>query len=165
MASVDTPEREQAFPTRYLGLDIGTKRIGVAVSEELALARPLMTLWRKKPREDVRSLARLARRHSCVGIVVGHPLHMSGEPGAMAAKVQRLAEELREFSSLPVILWDERLTTREAHQILYEAGKARQEHGALVDQVAAVLILQGFLDRNRDAGREAASPGAATVEV
>lgn len=149
MAGMDTSGREWARSKIYLGLDVGTRRIGVAVTSEAAvLARPLMTLWRKKPREDVRSLARLARRHGCSAIVVGNPLHMSGEPSPMAAKVEHLAEELRVFSGLPVILWDERLTTREAHQILYEAGKPRQEHGALVDQVAAVLILQSFLDAN-----------------
>ncbi len=153
MAGVDTPEREPVpsqasvlFP-RYLGLDVGTKRIGVAVSDELALlARPVLTLWRKKPREDVRSLARLARRHGCSGVVVGNPLHMSGEPSSLGAKIKALAEELSQFSGLPIVMWDERLTTRDAHQLLYEAGKPRQEHGALVDQVAAVLILQSFLN-------------------
>ncbi len=155
MAGVDTdtPARPSspALP-RYLGLDIGTKRIGVAVTDELALlARPLMTLQRKKPREDIRSLARLARRHGCSAIVAGNPLHMSGEPSPLAAKVRAFAGELSSFSGLPVVLWDERLTTREAHQLLYEAGKPRQEHGAVVDQVAAVLILQSFLDAGRNA--------------
>ncbi len=160
MAVVDTPDPEPSpARPRYLGLDVGTKRVGVAVSDELgSLARPVLTLWRKKPREDVRSLARLARRHGCSGIVVGNPLHMSGEASPLAAKIQRFAEELSQFSGLPIIMWDERLTTREAHQLLYEAGKPRQEHGALVDQVAAVLILQSFLNSKADAKPDADRP-------
>jgi putative Holliday junction resolvase len=133
---------------RYLGLDVGSKRIGVAVSDELGLtAQPVMTLNRKRnPRDDLRSLARLCRRFGCVGIVVGNPLHMSGEASAQAAKVQTFAQELADLAELPVHLWDERLTSREAHEILYAAGKSRQEHKPLVDQVAATLILQSFLD-------------------
>jgi putative holliday junction resolvase len=152
------PERYMANPTRiprYLALDVGSKRIGVAVSDELGLtAQPVLTLERRRnAREDLRSLARLARRFEVAGIVVGNPLHLSGEPSPRAAKTQTLAAELGELTGLPIHLWDERLTTREAHQILYEAGHARQEHGRVVDQVAATLILQSFLNEktgNRD---------------
>lgn len=138
-------------PPRYLALDIGSKRIGVAVSDELGLAaQPVLTLERKRnPRDDLRSLARLARRYGVAGIVVGNPLHLSGELSARAAKTQAFAAELGELTGLPMHLWDERLTTHEAHQILYEAGRARQEHGRLVDQVAATLILQSFLDERK----------------
>jgi len=139
---------------RYLALDVGSKRIGVAVSDELGLtAQPVLTLERRRnPREDLRSLARLARRFGVAGIVVGNPLHLSGEVSPRAAKTQAFAAELGELAGLPIHLWDERLTTREAHQILYEAGKARQEHRQVVDQVAATLILQSFLDEKRGAG-------------
>jgi len=134
---------------RYLGLDVGNRRIGVAVSDELGLtAQPVLTLERKRsPREDLRSLARLARRFGVVGIVVGNPVHLSGEVSPQAAKTQAFAAALGELSGLPIHLWDERLTTREAHQILYEAGHARQEHRRVVDQVAATLILQSFLEQ------------------
>jgi putative Holliday junction resolvase len=134
-------------PIRYLALDVGSKRIGVAVSDELGLtAQPVMTLERRRSaREDLRSLARLARKFGVAGIVVGNPLHLSGEQNPRAAKTQAFAAELGELTGLPMHLWDERLTTREAHQILYEAGHARQEHGRVVDQVAATLILQSFL--------------------
>jgi putative Holliday junction resolvase len=137
---------------RFLGLDIGSKRIGVAVSDELGLtAQPVLTLTRKRnPREDQRSLARLCRRFGCTAIVVGDPKHLSGEASAQAAKTRAFAEELAEFAQLPLHLWDERLTSREAHEILYAAGKSRQEHKLLVDQVAAVLILQSFLDAGRE---------------
>jgi hypothetical protein len=79
--------------------------------------------------------------------VVGNPLHLSGEPSPRADKTQAFAAALGELTGLPIHLWDERLTTREAHQILYEAGHARQEHRRVVDQVAATLILQSFLER------------------
>jgi putative Holliday junction resolvase len=124
----------------------------VAVSDELGLtAQPVLTLERKRhgsctSRDDLRSLARLARRFSVVGIVVGNPLHLSGEASPQAARTQAFAAELGELTGLPIHLWDERLTTREAHQVLYEAGHARQQHRRVVDQVAATLILQSFLD-------------------
>ena len=84
------------------------------------------------------------------GIVVGNPLHLSGELSPRAAKTQSFAAELGELTALPIHLWDERLTTHEAHQMLYEAGHARQQHRRVVDQVAATLILQSFLDRKVD---------------
>ena len=142
---------------RFLALDVGAKRIGVAVSDELGLtAQPVMTLeTRPNRREDLRSIARLARRYNVAGIVVGRPLHLSGETSPRAAKTEQFAAELGELSGLPIHLWDERLTTRDAHQILYEAGHDRQQHKSVVDQVAATLILQSFLDEK---GGEAARP-------
>jgi putative pre-16S rRNA nuclease len=136
---------------RFLGLDVGNRRIGVAVSDELGLtAQPVLTLERKRSRrEDLRSLGRLARRFGVVGIVVGNPVHLSGEASRQAARTQAFAAELGELTGLPIHLWDERLTTREAHRILYEAGHARQQHRHVVDQVAATLILQSFLDEAR----------------
>jgi len=137
---------------RYLGLDVGNRRIGVAVSDELGLtAQPVLTLERRRSaggisREDLRSLARLARRFGVVGIVVGNPLHLSGDLSPQAARTQAFAAALGELSGLPIHLWDERLTTREAHQILYEAGHRRQEHRQVVDQVAATLILRSFME-------------------
>jgi putative Holliday junction resolvase len=82
-----------------------------------------------------------------VGIVVGNPVHLSGDVSPQAAKIQAYAAELGALSGLPIHLWDERLTTREAHQILYEAGHARQQHRRVVDQVAATLILQSFMEK------------------
>jgi putative holliday junction resolvase len=140
---------------RYLGLDVGSRRIGVAVSDELGLtAQPVLTLERRRSgssiaREDLRSLARLARRYAVAAIVVGNPVHLSGDQSAQAERVQAFATELGALTGLPIQLWDERLTSREAHQILYEAGHARQQHRKVVDQVAATLILQSFLDEQR----------------
>jgi len=133
---------------RYLGLDVGNRRIGVAVSDELGLtAQPVLTLVRKSSRkEDLRSLARLCRRFSVSGVVVGNPLHLDGSSSAQSDKTRAFSAELGELTGLPVHLWDERLTTHEAHQVLYKARHKRQEHKRVVDQVAAVMILQSFLD-------------------
>ena len=84
---------------------------------------------------------------------MGNPVHLSGEAGPQAARTQAFAAELGELTGLPIHFWDERLTTREAHQILYEAGHARQKHRKVVDQVAATLILQSFLDEGQRSAR------------
>lgn len=128
----------------------------MAVSDELGLtAQPVLTLERRRnSREDLRSLARLCRRFGVAGIVVGNPVHLSGDVSPQAAKTRAFAAELGELTGLPIRLWDERLTTREAHQILYEAGHARQQHRRVVDQVAAALILQSFLDQPAVSGKQ-----------
>jgi putative Holliday junction resolvase len=149
---------QSGTPSRFLGLDIGNRRIGVAVSDELGLtAQPVLTLERRSSgrsisREDLRSIARLCRRFGVVGIVAGNPVHLSGEPSPQAAKTQAFAAELGALTGLPIHMWDERLTTHEAHQILYQAGHARQKHRQVVDQVAAALILQSFLDEKHVPG-------------
>jgi putative holliday junction resolvase len=147
--------RQSASRARYLGLDVGNRRIGVAVSDELGLtAQPVLTLERKRnTRDDLRSLARLCRRFGVAGIVVGNPVHLSGELSPQAVRTQAFASALGELTGLPIHLWDERLTTREAHRILYEAGHERQTHRRVVDQVAATLILQEFLDAHYDGHR------------
>ena len=122
------------------------------MSDELGLtAQPVLTLeLHRNHRDDLRSIARLARRYSVAAIVVGNPLHLSGEPSPRALKTQQFAAELGELTTLPIYLWDERLTTHRAHQVLYQAGHGRQDHKKVVDQVAAVLILQSFLDDQRN---------------
>ena len=143
---------EQSNAPRYLALDIGSKRIGVAVSDELGLtAQPVLTLERRRnPREDLRSIARLCRRYGVAGIVVGNPLSLDGAITPQAAKIHSLANELGELTTLPIHLWDERLTSHEATEILYQSGHARQTHRRVIDQVAATLILQSFLDSHRN---------------
>lgn len=152
---------------RYLALDVGNRRIGVAVSDELGLtAQPVLTLERRhNRREDLRSLARLARRFTVVGIVVGNPLHMSGELSPQAVKTQTFAAELGELTGLPIHLWDERLTSHEAHQILYEAGHARQDHRRVVDQVAATLILQSFMEKRAESRDQGSEIGDQTSDI
>ncbi len=151
---------------RFLGLDIGDRRIGVAVSDGLGLtAQPVLTLERRRTggsisRDDLRSLARLARRFAVAGIVVGNPVRLSGETSQQALINQAFASELGQLTGLPVHLWDERLTTREAHRILYEAGHPRQNHRRVVDQVAATLILQSYLDEARTGEAKTGEPEA-----
>src|SRR5271168_4578700 len=132
---------------RLLGLDVGDRRVGVAVSDPMGLtAQPVMTLLRSNRRQDARSLLRVIRKYECTEIVVGNPLYMSGDLSPQATKAQAFAHMLREETGLPVHLWDERLTTTEAHRHLHASGLGGAEHKKVVDQVAAVLILQGYLD-------------------
>jgi putative pre-16S rRNA nuclease len=135
----------------WLGLDIGTRRIGIALSNALGTAQPLMTLERTQPRRDQRSILRLARRHACAGIVVGNPLLASGESSRQTERVHAFVAELKalmqaQAAPLGIHLWDERLTTVEAHQSLDATGYDRRQRRNIIDQVAAVLILQGWLD-------------------
>jgi putative Holliday junction resolvase len=133
--------------TRILGLDVGDRRVGVAVSDELGLtAQPVLTLVRKNKRQDLSSLRRLVRKYGCNHVVVGNPLYMSGDVSPQALKAQALAQDLQSETGIPVTLWDERLSTTEAHRHLDAAGHQPGKRRAVIDQVAAVLILQSFLD-------------------
>ena len=144
---------DASLPARILGLDPGDRRIGVAISDDLGLtAQPLLTLHRAQRRQDMRSLARIVRRHGCAAIVVGLPLHMSGDIGPRAQAAKEFAAILEENLKLPVILWDERLSTAEAHRHLDAVGRAAHTRKEVIDQVAAVLILQSYLDAHRGAG-------------
>jgi putative Holliday junction resolvase len=132
---------------RVMALDVGKVRVGVALTDPLGYtAQPLLTLWRKNRSDDLRSLLRLIRKHEVVKIVVGNPLHLSGDVSPWATKVQEFAEELRQRSGLPVQLWDERLSSVAAHEILNEAGHRRQDRKYVIDQVAAVVILRGWME-------------------
>ena len=148
----DTPEIWQPV-ARVAGFDVGDKRIGISVTDPLGYtAQPLLTLYRKTPRADLKSIGRLLRKHDVAEAVVGNPLNMSGEVGPRARKAQEFAEQLRAEFGIPVHLVDERLTTWEAHQLLDASGHIRrtaadrQERKRIIDQVAAVLILQAFLE-------------------
>jgi putative Holliday junction resolvase len=137
-------------PSRILGLDVGDRRIGVAVSDELGLtAQPVLTLVRKNRREDLRSLARLVRKYGSAQVVVGNPLYMSGDVSPQALKAQAVAQALQLETGATVTLWDERLSTTEAHRHLDAAGRLPGDRRSVIDQVAAVLILQSFLDSRR----------------
>jgi putative Holliday junction resolvase len=137
---------------RVMALDVGKVRVGVALSDPLGYtAQPLLTLWRKSRGEDLRSLMRLIRKHEVTEIVVGNPLHLSGDVSPWAAKVQAFAEDLRERSALPLHLWDERLSSVAAHEILDEAGHDRRDRKRVIDQVAAVVILRGWMEAREQA--------------
>ena|SRR5271156_2427174 len=142
---------------RVMGLDVGKVRVGVALSDPLGYtAQPLLTLWRKNRSDDLRSLLRLIHKHEVVEIVVGNPLHLSGDVSPWAAKVQEFADEIRKRAGLAVHLWDERLSTRAAHEILNEAGHDRRDRKYVIDQVAAVVILRGWMEAREQSGAQAA---------
>ncbi len=151
MDQLDQPAH--SVSPRTLALDVGDRRIGVALSDPLGYtAQPLVTIHRKNLRADLKSIARLVRKHEVAAIVIGNPLHLSGELSPQAARTQAFAEALRaEHPNLPIHLLDERLTTAEAHRLLDRSGRTRRsaatrrDRSAIVDQVAAVLILEAFL--------------------
>lgn len=132
---------------RILGLDIGDRRVGVAISDAFAItAQPLLTLTRSTLRHDLKSIGRILRKHGIVEIVAGNPLHMSGDLSPQAVKAQAFAEAVRQEFGLPMLLWDERLSTTQAHRQLDDLGHAAIGRKSIIDQVAAVLILQSYLD-------------------
>ena len=133
-----------------MGLDVGSKRIGIAVSDLLGItAQGLETLQRQNKRLDFEKLAKVIEEFGITQIVVGYPLRMSGEEGVQAEKMQRFAEELRRRFQLPVHLWDERLTSAEANRLLRETDMSIRRRGQVVDQLAAVLILQSWMEGRR----------------
>jgi putative holliday junction resolvase len=142
---------------RVMALDVGKVRVGVALSDPLGYtAQPLLTLWRKNRSDDLRSLLRLIRKHEVAEIVVGNPLHLSGDVSPWASKVQEFADEIRKRTQVPVHLWDERLSTRAAHEILNEAGHDQKDRKYVIDQVAAVVILRGWMEAKEQAAARAA---------
>jgi putative holliday junction resolvase len=132
---------------RVLGLDVGSRRIGVAVSDPLGItAQGLETLQRRNKRHDFGHLERVIKQYKIKEIVVGLPLRMSGAEGIQAEKMQAFAEELRKRFRLPVHLWDERLTSAEANRLLRETDLSIEKRGQAVDRMAAILILQGWME-------------------
>ena len=135
---------------RVLGLDYGSKTVGVAVSDPLGLtAQRVETIWRKQENKLRRTLARieeLVKEYQAERIVIGLPRNMNYTMGDRAEKSLEFGEMVEKRTGLPVIMWDERLTTREAERALMEAGVRRENRKEYVDSVAAVLILQGYLD-------------------
>ena len=139
---------------RFLGLDYGSKTVGVAVSDPLGItAQAVETIWREKENHLRKTMARileLAAKYEAGGFVVGLPRNMNytiGERGRMA---QKFGQKLAERTGLPVIMWDERLTTVEAEKTLMEAAVRREDRKKHLDTMAAVLILQGYLDSRRN---------------
>jgi putative holliday junction resolvase len=138
---------ESTPSTRVLGLDHGQRRIGVAISDELGLtAQPLLTILHTNQRNDLRSLGRLLRRYNCAAIVIGWPIHLSGDRSPRAQAAEKFADALRKEFEIPVHLWDERLSTAEAHRHLDAVGRGARDRKDVIDQIAAVLILQSWLD-------------------
>lgn len=138
---------------RVLALDLGKKRIGLAISDELGItAQGLETLERRGRREDIEILRRLAAERGVTRFLLGEPLHMSGETSRQSAYTHEFADELNRKTGLPVEFRDERWTSREAERTIRGAGVANSARKSTIDRLSAVLLLQSYLD---SAAREA----------
>jgi putative pre-16S rRNA nuclease len=133
---------------RLIGLDVGTKTVGIALSDVTrTIASGLATLARTKFTRDVRRLLELAQEHGIGGFVVGFPINLDGSEGPRAQATRSFARGLAKLTPLPILLWDERLTTAAAERTLIDADLSRRRRAEVIDKVAATLILQGALDR------------------
>lgn len=132
---------------RILGLDYGSRRIGVAISDEIGItAQGVATIARKNRDADLDTIVELVRHHGVERIVVGYPLRLDGSEGIQCEKINRFIRRLEMRFSLPVIRWDETLSTKEAEELLRKRGVRWEKRRETVDRVAASIILQGYLD-------------------
>jgi putative Holliday junction resolvase len=142
---------------RILGIDYGEKRIGLALSDELEMtARGLSVIERRSKGKDMEAIAASVSEHGVGAIVVGYPLRLDGTAGIQCEKVDRFIAGLRDVVSVPVIAWDETLSTKEAEGLMREAGVKRKKKRGMVDRIAAAVILQDYL--NRKSRREGGNP-------
>jgi putative Holliday junction resolvase len=145
---------------RTMGLDIGSHTIGMAISDELGItAQGLKTLRRKSMEEDLREIVAIVNQFGINKIVVGLPKNMNGTLGKQAEIVLHWIKTLNEKIQIPVITWDERLSTVGASKVLLEADLSRRKRKKVIDKLAAVLILQGFLDQSRSLNHETLAQG------
>ena len=143
---------------RIMALDPGTKRMGVALSDELGwTAQPLETYERKSLAADVAHIQDLVQRHEVGEVVMGMPFHMSGHAGTEAKRAQEFIDTLGQALSVPVIAWDERLTTKEAEDLLIAANVSRKKRRGVVDRVAAAILLRSYL-QSRSLDSSASGP-------
>jgi putative holliday junction resolvase len=137
-----------AKPRRILAVDYGRKRIGLALSDELGLtAQPLTVLARTNRQNTIRRLREICREHRVAHIIVGHPLHMTGEAGEMADEAARFAARLEKEIGIEAELVDERLTSWEAEQTMAETRSSSQRKRGALDDVAAAILLREYLER------------------
>ena len=133
---------------RILGLDIGSKTIGVAMSDPLGwTAQGITTIRRSKKEKDLEDIKKICTEYSVETIVIGLPKNMNGTIGESGEKVQEFSELIKEYTGVKVEMWDERLTTVAAHKAMLEADLSRGKRKKIVDKIAAIYILQGYLDR------------------
>jgi len=132
---------------RVLGFDVGERRVGIAVTDALGMAQPLITMGRSTQKEELRNIARLVRKHHIAAMVVGHPRNMDGSVSAQTLQCEAYAAVLQEHFAMPVHLQDERLSSAEADAWLDARGYPRgAERKGLLDRVAAMVILQDWMD-------------------
>jgi putative Holliday junction resolvase len=140
--------RELPYGRRLLGVDLGTKTIGLALSDvSRTVASPFETLMRVKLTADTETIAAIIAKHEVGGLVVGLPINMDGSDGPMAQRARQFARDMAERLQLPVALWDERLTTAAVERAMIEADFSRKKRARLIDNAAAAYMLQGALDR------------------
>lgn len=133
---------------RLLGLDLGTKTIGLALSDvERRIATPLETIQRIKFRQDAEALLKVAEKHAIAGLVIGLPLNMDGTEGPRVQSTRAFVRNLAPLTALPIVFWDERMSTLAVTRTLLDADASRARRAAVVDKMAAAYILQGALDR------------------
>jgi putative holliday junction resolvase len=138
---------------RILALDFGEKNIGVALSDPMGItARGLLTLKRQSIKKDLQGIFDLVEQHDAGLVVMGHPLNMDGSRGPAAEKAEEFARRLRGRLNVVVTLWDERLSTRAAERVLLEGNVSRKGRQDVIDKMAAVVILQGYLDSRKQTG-------------
>ncbi len=136
---------------RILALDLGSKTIGMAISNSRwTIASPVDTIQRKKFTPDVERLLEYARRETVQGLIVGLPLNMDGSEGPRVQATRAFVRNLRPHTDLPVLYWDERLSSHAAEQSMLEADMSRRKRARVIDQIAASIILQNCLDRMRE---------------
>jgi putative pre-16S rRNA nuclease len=139
---------------RVLALDLGTVRVGLALSDPLRITgQPMGRLPRSSLRDDLNALVEVVKANDVAVVVVGHPLLMSGVAGERALDAQTFAERLRGAIACPVVLWDERLTTVQAERALLEGNVSRRHRKTVVDAAAAALLLQSWLDAQPTQGK------------
>jgi putative holliday junction resolvase len=133
---------------RLMGIDLGTKTIGLALSDvSLIIASPLDTIRRTKFTSDATAMLALADRHGVAGLVLGYPLNLDGSKGPRAQASESFARNLARLTEWPIALWDERLSTAAVTRTLLEADTSRKRRAEVIDKMAAAFILQGALDR------------------
>lgn len=134
---------------RTMGLDVGDKTIGVAVSDEMGITSNPITIIQRtdSPKKDANEVIRLADEYGVGRIVVGLPLMLDGTVGIQAQKVEAFVEMLKRRTKIPIVLWDERLTTSEVERMLIEMDQSRAKRKKVIDKLAAAVILQSYLDR------------------
>ncbi len=138
---------------RIMGLDYGGKRIGVAVSDELQItAQGLLSLEREHLSSDIYKIKNICHKYQVQEVVVGYPLHLSGKAGETAKEAEAFKEELQKVTGIPVFLWDERFTTRMAENTLLQADVSRSKRKIVKDKLAAVLILESYLESKQPQG-------------
>lgn len=153
MTIAEAEQTLAAFHPRILGLDVGSKTIGMAISDPLGItAQGLQTIRRQNKRLDYAQLKEVILKYAVTQIVVGYPLRMSGVEGTQAEKMQIFAQDLRKYFRLPVHLWDERLTSSQANRVLRDSEMSIKRRGEVVDRLAAILILQSWMDTQKDGG-------------